>query len=179
VFPARGVYITRTGDLEGRPPLEFGHQHWHPADVRRRLGNRRDLPARSPEGAKPARHPGGVPEAPARGTPLCRRRLAQAADPARCGPGPDVLPESFPDRRAPLIGWLFHFGRRFLNVTFHAAVLDEAAKGGYGVGAFNVNNLEQIQAIMEAARATKSPVIIQGSRGARAPMPTIGSCITS
>ncbi|HWR49988.1 MAG TPA: class II fructose-bisphosphate aldolase [Bryobacteraceae bacterium] len=47
-------------------------------------------------------------------------------------------------------------------------VLDEAAKGGYGVGAFNVNNLEQIQAIMEAARETKSPVIIQMSRGARA-----------
>src|ERR1051325_9082185 len=46
--------------------------------------------------------------------------------------------------------------------------LDEAAKGGYGVGAFNVNNMEQIQAIMEAARATQSPVIIQASRGARA-----------
>ncbi|MCL6545842.1 MAG: fructose-bisphosphate aldolase class II [Bryobacteraceae bacterium] len=47
-------------------------------------------------------------------------------------------------------------------------ILDEAAKGGYGVGAFNVNNMEQIQAIMEAARETKSPVIIQASRGARA-----------
>jgi fructose-bisphosphate aldolase class II len=47
-------------------------------------------------------------------------------------------------------------------------VLDEAAKQGYGVGAFNVNNMEQIQAIMEAARETKSPVIIQASRGARA-----------
>jgi len=46
-------------------------------------------------------------------------------------------------------------------------VLDEAAKGGYGVGAFNVNNMEQIQAIMEAARETRSPVIIQASRGAR------------
>jgi len=46
-------------------------------------------------------------------------------------------------------------------------ILDEAAKGGYGVGAFNVNNMEQIQAIMEAARETKSPVIIQASRGAR------------
>jgi len=46
-------------------------------------------------------------------------------------------------------------------------LLDEAAKGGYGVGAFNVNNMEQIQAIMEAARKTKSPVIIQASRGAR------------
>jgi fructose-bisphosphate aldolase class II len=46
-------------------------------------------------------------------------------------------------------------------------LLDEAAKGGYGVGAFNVNNMEQIQAIMEAARETQSPVIIQASRGAR------------
>ncbi|MEJ5369412.1 MAG: class II fructose-bisphosphate aldolase [Bryobacteraceae bacterium] len=47
-------------------------------------------------------------------------------------------------------------------------LLDEAAKKGYGVGAFNVNNMEQIQAIMEAARETESPVIIQASRGARA-----------
>ena len=46
-------------------------------------------------------------------------------------------------------------------------LLDEASKGGYGVGAFNVNNMEQIQAIMEAARETKSPVIVQASRGAR------------
>jgi fructose-bisphosphate aldolase class II len=46
-------------------------------------------------------------------------------------------------------------------------LLDEAAKGDYGVGAFNVNNMEQIQAIMEAARETKSPAIVQASRGAR------------
>ena len=46
-------------------------------------------------------------------------------------------------------------------------LLDEASKGGYGVGAFNVNNMEQIQAIMEAAKETRSPVIIQASRGAR------------
>jgi fructose-bisphosphate aldolase, class II len=46
-------------------------------------------------------------------------------------------------------------------------LLDEAAKGGYGVGAFNVNNMEQIQAIMEAAKETNSPVIVQASRGAR------------
>ncbi|HEX2988292.1 MAG TPA: ketose-bisphosphate aldolase [Chloroflexota bacterium] len=45
-------------------------------------------------------------------------------------------------------------------------ILDEAAKGGYGVGAFNVNNMEQIQAIMQAATETQSPVIIQASRGA-------------
>jgi len=45
-------------------------------------------------------------------------------------------------------------------------ILDEAAKGGYGVGAFNVNNMEQIQAIMQAAHDTQSPVIIQASRGA-------------
>src|SRR5215208_6243782 len=46
-------------------------------------------------------------------------------------------------------------------------VLDHAAENGYGVGAFNVNNMEQIQAIMEAAKETDSPVIIQASRGAR------------
>lgn len=46
-------------------------------------------------------------------------------------------------------------------------LLDEAASGGYGVGAFNVNNMEQIQAVMEAASETRSPVIIQASRGAR------------
>ncbi|MGC8761908.1 MAG: class II fructose-bisphosphate aldolase [Bryobacteraceae bacterium] len=47
-------------------------------------------------------------------------------------------------------------------------LLDEAARKGYGIGAFNVNNMEQIQAIMEAARETESPVIVQASRGARA-----------
>jgi len=46
-------------------------------------------------------------------------------------------------------------------------VLDHAAEHGYGVPAFNVNNLEQIQAIMEAAQATDSPVILQASAGAR------------
>ncbi len=47
-------------------------------------------------------------------------------------------------------------------------VLDHAAENNYGVAAFNVNNMEQIQSIMEAATATDSPVIIQASRGARA-----------
>lgn len=46
-------------------------------------------------------------------------------------------------------------------------VLDHAAENDYGVAAFNVNNMEQIQAIMEAADQTDSPVIIQASRGAR------------
>ncbi len=46
-------------------------------------------------------------------------------------------------------------------------VLDHAAEHGYGVAAFNVNNMEQIQSIMEAAKETNSPVIIQASRGAR------------
>jgi fructose-bisphosphate aldolase class II len=45
-------------------------------------------------------------------------------------------------------------------------MLDEARKAGYGVGAYNVNNMEQIQAIMWAARETGSPVIIQASKGA-------------
>ena len=46
-------------------------------------------------------------------------------------------------------------------------LLDHAAENNYGVAAFNVNNMEQIQSIMEAAQETDSPVIIQASRGAR------------
>ena len=46
-------------------------------------------------------------------------------------------------------------------------LLDHAAEYGYGIPAFNVNNLEQTRAIMEAARATNSPVIMQASAGAR------------
>jgi fructose-bisphosphate aldolase class II len=46
-------------------------------------------------------------------------------------------------------------------------LLDHAAANNYGVAAFNVNNMEQIQAIMEAASETDSPVIVQASRGAR------------
>ncbi len=46
-------------------------------------------------------------------------------------------------------------------------MLDHAAENGYGIPAFNVNNLEQIQAIMQAAQETDSPVILQASRGAR------------
>ncbi|KAH7826491.1 Fructose bisphosphate aldolase (FBA) [Monocercomonoides exilis] len=44
--------------------------------------------------------------------------------------------------------------------------LEEARKGHYALGAFNVNNMEQIQGIIAAAAETKSPVIIQASRGA-------------
>ncbi|QID17276.1 fructose-bisphosphate aldolase class II [Nitrogeniibacter mangrovi] len=46
-------------------------------------------------------------------------------------------------------------------------LLDHAAEHGYGVPAFNINNMEQIQAIMAAAEATDSPVILQASAGAR------------
>ena len=46
-------------------------------------------------------------------------------------------------------------------------LLDHAAEHGYGIPAFNVNNLEQVRAIMEAAAATHSPVILQASAGAR------------
>jgi fructose-bisphosphate aldolase class II len=45
-------------------------------------------------------------------------------------------------------------------------ILDEATKGNYGVGAYNVNNMEQIQAIVGAAAETQSPLIVQASRGA-------------
>ena len=46
-------------------------------------------------------------------------------------------------------------------------LLDHAAENSYGVPAFNVNNLEQVRAIMEGAQQTNSPVILQASAGAR------------
>lgn len=46
-------------------------------------------------------------------------------------------------------------------------LLDHAAENNYGVPAFNVNNLEQVRAIMEAADEANSPVILQASAGAR------------
>jgi fructose-bisphosphate aldolase class II len=46
-------------------------------------------------------------------------------------------------------------------------LLDHAAEHGYGVPAFNINNLEQVRAIMQAAEASSSPVILQASAGAR------------
>jgi len=46
-------------------------------------------------------------------------------------------------------------------------LLDHAAENSYGMPAFNVNNMEQVHAIMQAADAANSPVIMQGSAGAR------------
>ncbi|MGB3511938.1 MAG: class II fructose-bisphosphate aldolase [Microcoleaceae cyanobacterium] len=46
-------------------------------------------------------------------------------------------------------------------------LLDHAAENNYGIPAYNVNNMEQIQSIMQAADETNSPVILQASRGAR------------
>ncbi len=45
-------------------------------------------------------------------------------------------------------------------------VLAEARRGGYGIGAFNVNNMEQVQGIMQAAQENNAPVALQVSRGA-------------
>ena len=46
-------------------------------------------------------------------------------------------------------------------------ILEEAEKKGYGVGAFNVNNMEQLQAIIMGCAESNSPVILQVSKGAR------------
>ena len=46
-------------------------------------------------------------------------------------------------------------------------LLDHAAENNYGLPAFNVNNLEQVQAIMQAADEVNAPVIMQASAGAR------------
>src|SRR5512134_3724670 len=55
---------------------------------------------------------------------------------------------------------------RMARITLRQ-LLDHAAERGYGVPAFNINNMEQGLAIMEAASAVDAPVIIQASRGAR------------
>jgi len=55
----------------------------------------------------------------------------------------------------------------FMSLVSMRQLLDHAAENGYGLPAFNVNNLEQVQAIMEAAHETNSPVIMQASAGAR------------
>src|SRR3990172_5564388 len=46
-------------------------------------------------------------------------------------------------------------------------LLDHAAERGYGVPAFNANNMEQVHAVLQAAQEADSPVIIQASAGAR------------
>jgi fructose-bisphosphate aldolase class II len=46
-------------------------------------------------------------------------------------------------------------------------LLDHAAENRYGIPAFNVNNLEQVQAVMNAANEVGAPVILQASAGAR------------
>ena len=46
-------------------------------------------------------------------------------------------------------------------------LLDHAAENGYGIPAFNVNNMEQVLAILAAAKKVNAPVIIQASKGAR------------
>ena len=54
-----------------------------------------------------------------------------------------------------------------MGLTTTKEMFEKAYKGGYAIGAFNVNNMEIVQGIMEAAIETNSPVILQVSSGAR------------
>ena len=54
-----------------------------------------------------------------------------------------------------------------MSLVSMRVLLDHAAENGYGIPAFNVNNLEQVQAVMAAADETGAPVILQASAGAR------------
>ena len=47
-------------------------------------------------------------------------------------------------------------------------MFEKAYKGGYAIGAFNVNNMEIVQGITEAAKEVDAPLILQVSKGARA-----------
>ncbi|MHB1420616.1 MAG: class II fructose-bisphosphate aldolase, partial [Bacillota bacterium] len=53
-----------------------------------------------------------------------------------------------------------------MSLVTAAELLNRAQQGGYAVGAFNCNNMEIVQAIINAAEAEKAPVIIQASQGA-------------
>jgi fructose-bisphosphate aldolase class II len=53
-----------------------------------------------------------------------------------------------------------------MNLVSLKDVLEPAEKGGYAVGAFNANNMEIVQAIIESAAEERSPVILQASQGA-------------
>ena len=53
-----------------------------------------------------------------------------------------------------------------MNLVTLKEVLEPAEKGGYAVGAFNANNMEIVQAIIESAAEERSPVILQASQGA-------------
>src|SRR5262245_9094979 len=55
-----------------------------------------------------------------------------------------------------------------MPLTHTRDLFAKALKGKYGLGAFNVNNMELVQAIIEACEEEKAPVILQSSRGARA-----------
>ncbi len=54
-----------------------------------------------------------------------------------------------------------------LGLVNSRELFQKAVKGGYAIPAFNFNNLEQLQAIISACVETKSPVILQVSKGAR------------
>src|SRR4051795_10566863 len=79
-----------------------------------------------------------------------RRRLESAVFPSRI---PGSLPHRSQDVAMPLVSM--------------RQLLDHAAENGYGIPAFNVNNLEQVQAVMTAADEVGAPVILQASAGAR------------
>ena len=54
-----------------------------------------------------------------------------------------------------------------MGIVTTKEMFEKAAKGGYAIGAFNVNNMEIIQGITEAAKEVNSPLILQVSAGAR------------
>src|SRR2546427_12319235 len=68
-------------------------------------------------------------------------------------------------RRAP--AWFANYPGTLMPLVSMRQLLDHAAENGYGIPAFNVNNLEQVQAVMSAASELGAPVILQASAGAR------------
>jgi hypothetical protein len=165
VLPADGVYITRTTDTEdGRSWQSITNIGMRPTFE----GDRRTIETfllspfdgRTPERIRLAflrrvreERKFESPDA------LKRQILRDVAIASRFFRKTSVVNYDFTTLTFPNIP---HGGITTMPMVSMRQLLDEAAKGGYGVGAFNVNNMEQIQAIMEAAQETKSPVIVTG-----------------
>src|SRR6185503_8828100 len=82
------------------------------------------------------------------------RRWPEASAPlATIGPDYSAVSHTFAGNPMPLVSM--------------RQLLDHAAENGYGIPAFNVNNLEQVQAVMAAENEVSAPVIMQASAAAR------------
>jgi fructose-bisphosphate aldolase class II len=96
---------------------------------------------------------------------LARRKRDIAAAPSACPHARFTFPASL--LRLPAGDWKTGRARQFMPLTHTKDLFAKALKGKYALGAFNVNNMELLQAIVEACEEEKAPFMLQISKGAR------------